>query len=257
MKQANFNSNKRSLLATGAGLLLAAACLGGMAACSSTPMEMRPPAGFEGQSLTLPAANRSRATGLLVDESFDLGAYRVTGIEGKNSSTGGSFQIGGLKVENRRSAFSYHLVGGNSGRTDVAAQCASKSNETTLPVFSAVTLQRYKVNFSCDCRTQDGHSSTLSIASDSGWQGAAGSNPVRLSITLDEVEYPLGRFDANGRTVPDDEPFAGYRVDGPSGPVAALGLSYPGTVWLHERLPAAKREVMSCALAGLMLHRGP
>jgi len=257
MKTAKPNFKKCSPLAMSAGLLLASACLGGIGGCSSTAMEMRPPAGFEGQSLTLPAANRSRATGLLVDESFDLGAYRVTGIEGKNSSTGGSFQVGGLKVENRRSAFSYHLLGGNSGRTDVAAQCASKSNETSLPVFSAVTLQRYKVNFSCDCRTEDGHSASLSIASDSGWQGAAGSNPVRLSINLDGVEYPLGRFDLHGRSVPDDEPFAGYRVDGPAGPVAALGLSYPGTVWLHERLPAAKREAMSCALAGLMLHRGP
>ncbi|MEJ6004643.1 hypothetical protein WG899_03715 [Paucibacter sp. AS339] len=228
-----------------------------LGACSSTPVVMQAPAGFEGQSLTLAAANRSRATGLLVDESFDLGPYRVTGIEGKNSSSGGSFQIGGAKVENKRGGFSYRMVGGSSGRTEVSAQCSSKSHETSVPLFSAVTLQRYKANFACDCRTQDGHNSTLSIASDSGWQGAAGSNPVRLLITVDGTEYPLGRYDVNGRLVADDEPFYGYRLDGPSGPVAALGLSYPGTVWLHERLPAAKREAMSCALAGLMLHRGP
>lgn len=229
----------------------------GLAGCSHLPTEIQAPLGFEGQSLSLPAANRSRATGWLVDESFDLGPYRVTGIEGKASSSGDSVQIDGLKIEKRRSSFSYHLLGGNANRSDAQAHCASNSQDTRLPVFNAVTVQRYKVNFSCDCRTQDGHVAKLSIASDSGWQGAAGSNPVRLSITVDEVEYPLGRFNAQGRTVPDDEPFAGYRVDGPSGAVAALGLRYPGTVWLHERLPAAKREAMTCALAGLMLHRGP
>ncbi|MFY7864688.1 hypothetical protein [Roseateles sp.] len=234
----------------------AASVLAGLKACS-TPGSMQAPLGFEGQSLTLAAANRSRATGLLVDESFDLGPYRVTGIEGKSANSGDSLQLGSAKVEHRRGGFSYRMAGGPSGHTDAAAQCASRSKDTTVPLFSAVTLQRQKSSFTCDCRTQDGHAAALTISSDSGWQSAAGANPVQLMIRVDGVEYGVGRYDGHGRLVPDDEPFMGYRVDGPAGPVAALGLSYPGTVWLHERLPGAKREAMSCALAGLMLHRGP
>lgn len=218
---------------------------------------MKPPAGFEGQSQTLPAANRSKATGLLVDESFDLGPYRVTDIKGKSGSSSSGFQIGGLKVEKTTTAFTYRMVGGADGRTEVKGACASKYNETSLPLMSAVTLQRQRSTFSCDCSTQDQRHATLRIKGDSGWQGAPGFDPVTITVTLDGVEHTVDPYGANGQKVPKNEPFYGYRVEGASGAVAALGLSFPGTVWLHERLPKNQHEAMSCALAGLMLHRGP
>ncbi|MCV2367934.1 hypothetical protein [Roseateles oligotrophus] len=233
-----------------------AALLTLLAACA-TQHALVTPEGFAGQSQILPASNRSRATGLLVDESFNLGPYRVTGIEGKSGSSANSKEINGVKTENKRSGFSFRLLGGPSGLTEWAGRCESRSQDVSTKLAYGISQQQGRGLFSCVCSSKDQHEATLSIASDRSWQGLSGSSSLSLSIAVDGQTYRVARYDGNGQTVPADEPFYGYRVDGGNGAVAALGLAYPGTVWLHERLPAPQREAMTCAIAGLMLHRGP
>ncbi|MCV2358231.1 hypothetical protein LNV08_04515 [Paucibacter sp. TC2R-5] len=231
-----------------------------LTACASTA-PLVTPHDFAGQSQVLPAANRSRLTGVLVDESFDLGPYRVTGVQGKGSSSANSTTINGVKTENKRSGFSYRLVGGPSGQTELIGRCESRSQERSSTPKFGMEQEQGRSLFSCVCNgggsNSDGHESKLSIAGDQSVQGRSSSTSLSLAIHVDGQSYRVGRYGDRGQLIPADEPFHGYRVDGPQGAVAALGLNYPGTVWLHERLPAPQREVMTCAIAGLMLHRGP
>jgi hypothetical protein len=241
-------NHRHSLFAVGALLSLLTAC------ASTAPLVV--PKDFAGQSQMLPAANRSRMTGLLVDESFNLGPYRVTGIEGKSGSSANSTTINGVKTESKRSGFSYRLVGGLTGQTELLGRCESRSQGISRSAHGADQEQGRSL-FSCVCSGGNQPEATLSIAGDQSRQGRSSSTSLSLSISVDGQAYRVGRYGEQGQLIPADEPFYGYRVDGPKGAVAALGLSFPGTVWLHERLPAAQQEPMLCALAGLMLHRGP
>ncbi|MCV2353075.1 hypothetical protein LNV09_02745 [Paucibacter sp. B2R-40] len=236
-------------------LLAAGALLALLTACSTTA-PLVTPQDFAGQSQVLPAANRSRLTGLLVDESFNLGPYRVTGIEGKSGSSASSTTVNGVKTENKRSGFNYRVVGGPTGQTELLGRCESRSQGVSKSAHGADQEQARSL-FSCVCRGSNQPEAMLSIAGDQSRQGHSSSTSLSLSISIDGQAYRVGRYGEQGRLIPADEPFYGYRVDGPKGAVAALGLSFPGTVWLHERLPSAQQEPMVCALAGLMLHRGP
>lgn len=246
-------TNRNDLLAK----VLLPALLGLLAACATTA-PLVTPMDFAGQSQQLPVTNRSRATGLLVDETFNLGPYRVTGIAGKSSSSANSTTLNGVKTENKRSGFNFQLLGGPSGQTEMAGRCESRAQELTSKPSFGISQEQGRSLFSCVCRSSDQrHEALLSIAGDHARQGRSSSTSLSLAIVVDGQHYAVGRYGGNGQSIPADEPFYGYFVDGPQGGVAALGLGFPGTVWLHDRLPGPQRDAMTCALAGLMLHRGP
>lgn len=229
-------------------------------ACSTTATLVTPQ-DFAGRSQVLPASNRSRMTGLLVDESFQLGPYRVTGIEGKSGSAANSTTLNGVKTESKRGGFSYRLLGGPTGQTELLGRCESRAQTLGSRPANGVDEEQGRSLFSCVCSQGKGDDARpearLSIAGDQARQGRSSTSSLSLAISVGGQSYQIGRYGDRGQAIPADEAFYGYRVDGPNGPVAALGLSFPGTVWLHERLPAQQHEGMSCAIAGLMLHRGP
>ena len=252
----NISTTLPHLFASSALLMLLTAC--------STTATLVTPQDFAGQAQVLQAANRSRMTGLLVDESFNLGPYRVTGIESKSSSSANSTTINGVKTEKTRSGFSFRLLGGPTGQTEMLGRCQSRSQALSSRPANGVNEEQARSLFSCQCSAAAGGGvgypqpeSTLSIAGDRSSQGRSSSTSLSLAISVEGQSYQVGRYGAEGQLIPADEPFYGYRVDGPQGAVAALGLNFPGTVWLHDRLPAPQREAMTCAIAGLMLHRGP
>lgn len=244
------NSNKRWAPWLAVLSLLLSAC--------ATTSQLVTPMDFAGQSQQLPVTNRSRATGLLVDETFNVGPYRVTGIAGKSSSSASSTTLNGVKTENKRSGFNFQLLGGPTGQTEMAGRCESRAQELSAKPAFGISQEQGRSLFSCVCRSSDQrHEALLSIAGDHARQGRSSSTSLSLAIAVDGQSYGVGRYGDGGQLIPADEPFHGYLVDGPQGGVAALGLGFPGTVWLHDRLPGLQRDAMTCALAGLMLHRGP
>lgn len=235
--------------------LFAAAMALLLGACASTPSIVRAPQGFEGQSQSLPAANRSRATGLLVDESFDLGPYRATQVKHDVLSSGNKFTLGSFSTGSTSKGFRFSFVGGSGSESDLSAHCEAVDSGTSVPLMGVVKLEKSSFSLQCACDGEDSKS-MLTIVRHYDW-GALQPNRNVMMVEVNGSSYMLRPYGLMGQLVSDDEPFMGYRLDGSSGPAAALAPGYPGTVWIHDSLAPSQRKGMSCALAALMIHRGP
>jgi hypothetical protein len=233
-----------------------------LSACGTVaPIVMTAPQDFAGYSEYWVAANRSGAGGLFADESFELGPYRVTEVKRDLLSSSGSFSLGPLTWDKTASGFSYVLQGEGER---LLGRCERREGETRLPLWGNQIPLQASFGLKCDCQSagpQDAggpaNSARLELASASSWKIEDAWVPERLQLNINGHSFSGRPFDHQGQTISDGFAFVGFRFDGSVGPAAAVGLFSPGEVWLHQSLPVAQKAVMSCALAGLLLHTGP
>src|SRR5262245_10300626 len=109
---------------------------------------MVPPDGLAGDSQVLDVQNRKRASGMLVNESFQLGAYQVTDVNRKSVGTT-TLAIGSFSASGTSTGYSYQVSGGEGTWKGVCAfKRETKGLKLGLGNFSKADFQLV-----CKCKT--------------------------------------------------------------------------------------------------------
>ncbi len=207
-----------------------------LAACET--IRMTAPADLAGAEV-LDVSNRSRASGLLVDESFNVGPYQVQKVK-RGFNTTSSVGVGGLTQERGRQDFRFQFIGAQNWE----GRCELNARDTLLKSKKSVLVTDSHAQLDCSC-------------------ASAGQS---VTLRLDDNRHPLqGRMTLSGGVHYDlrQEGFAdglrsramGYRIEGADGrAVAAVELQYPGRIWRQPHLPMEQREPQACLLGALMIH---
>jgi hypothetical protein len=213
-----------------------------LSACAIPSARMPAPAELANGAEVLEVGHRSRASGALVDESFEVGPYQVHHVKRGLSSAQG-FGIGALSTESSKQHFRFEF----KGRQDWRGRCELKARDTALQIGKVGQLEDSRASLQCSCASSDGNEMQLKL--EDSWR------PLRGSMTLGSVSYRMqqvafGQGDGGPRS-----PAMGYRVEGADGrAVAAVEVLYPGRIWQQRDLPADQREPQACLLSGLMLY---
>jgi hypothetical protein len=207
-----------------------------LAACTTT--RMATPPDLIGADV-LDVSNRSGAAGTFVDESFNVGPYRVSKVDrGSHITTTSS--VGGFTRERGRQGFGFRFIGEQTWQ----GRCDLNSRDTVLRSKQALFVADSHAQL--DCRCTNGRQS-VQLKLDDNW------HPLQGDMMLcDGVHYGLRQ-----------EGFAdglrsralGYRVEGADDhAVAAVEVQYPGRIWRQPNLPAEQREPQACLLGALMIY---
>jgi hypothetical protein len=209
-------------------------------ACAS-PRMVPPPEIAQGSQI-LDAQNRSSATGLFVDESFDLGTYKVSKVDRK-MTTNSSLSVNSFASNKTKTGYSFAFGGGQGSWKGT---CTYASDQKNLSILGGEASYS-QGGLVCEC--SDG---SRTSRAEIGRQGekltgslSAGGESYTLSPVFDTEPKMAGGM------------VAGYRFDAADGPRAAVEVLHPGRVWLGQKLPESEREPSICAMAGLMLFVEP
>lgn len=201
---------------------------------------MVPPSDVTGTSRVLEAKDRSNATGALVDESFQLGDWKVTEVD-RDWNSKSSFSVGPYGQADTTTGYSYQLDAGKNWK----GSCASVKKQKAVGNFSFGN----KSNLICECKA--GKSSVTASVS--------GANP--RSHDTGEVKLGKKKYQLSIISETDGSNFtgmpAGYRLDDGDASVGAVETLKPGRVWLNKDLDEDDAEAVSCAMVGLMLYVPP
>lgn len=217
-----------------------------LSACALPTARMTPPADIAPTADVLEVANRSSFTGLFVDESFDVGPYRVSEVKrGWDSSS--STTLGNITVQNNSAAFSFAFQGTAShwqGRCDYRAQ------QRRVQIGNVGNLEDEQGNLHCSCRSANKEDREVSFDLDDEWR------PLRGALLIDGSRYELQQYSFGRHRGGLKSPAAGYRVEreGSGAGVAAVEVLHPGRIWLQRSLPAEQREPMACLMSALMIY---
>lgn len=213
-----------------------------LSACAITTARMPAPAELANGAEVLEVSHRSRASGSLVDESFEIGPYQVHHVKrGLRSSQG--FGISAFSTESSKQHFRFEF----KGRQDWQGRCELKARDTALQIGQVGQLEDSRASLQCSCASSGGNEVQLKL--EDSWR------PLRGSMTLGGVSYRMqqvafGTGDGGLRS-----PAMGYRVEGADGlAIAAAEVLYPGRIWQQRELPTDQREPQACLLSGLMLY---
>lgn len=205
---------------------------------------MAPPADIAPTAVVMDTTGRSAARGLLVDESFDLGAFQVRAVKrGGTSST--SHSLGALSAASSRERFSFRFI----GREQWLGRCELRTKDEFLQV-KAVTLESRHAQLDCSC--ESGSERVSVLLEDEG-------RPLRGEMRIGDARYAMQQYRFGNSEGGLRSPAVGYRVetqDDGAG-IAAVELLHPGRVWQQRSLPEPQREPMACLLTALMLHGSP
>jgi len=184
--------------------------------------------------------NRSRATGLLVDESFNVGPYQVRKVK-RGFNTTQSTDVGGLTQEHGHQSFRFQFIGEQIWE----GRCERNASETLLKSKRAVFVADSLAQLDCSCTSA---SQSVRLKLDNN------SYPMRGSMVLSGgVQYYLRQAGFAGHVRSGT---MGYRVDYADGHAAAAAdLDYPGRIWRQPNLPKEQQEPQACLLSALMIHR--
>lgn len=227
-----------------ATLLLALPC-----ACMA-PVHMIVPPDVAEKGELIAVTDRSNSSGMLADESFVLGEYRVQKVD-RSVITGEREKISRplvpdswperqeerYKYEDRRH-FSFEL---RSATDTLAAQCQQRA--------WGVVEETANAHLSCRC----GSDASFEIERTSTASGA---------LTLTGARFPLaplyGTEGGGGETfqmLVRGNAASGYRVDGEA-LLGAVEVLHPGRIWLGRGISPQARQQLSCLFAGLLLDGG-
>lgn len=228
-----------SCVAVVGGLVLTTGC---------STLRMIPPPDVTAQSDFLEVKRRGLSSGTLVDESFQLGPYKVANVRrGTDSIKKLSHVVEDVEVGRAQihGAYSFEFKGGGDtlhGRCEIY----TRRKSTSLGTLSSTT-QDSRVN--CIC--------------------GSGDQAARLEMGADpRTKEPGGKLFLAGRTfelTPVKETNArwasqpgGFRVDDENWkPVGAVEILHPGGVWLSRSLDETERHPIGCLLAAVMLYDEP
>lgn len=208
-------------------------------ACGAGPRMVAPGDVAEG-SRVLEVQNRKNATGAMVDESFDLGGFRVAEVNRKWDSKR-SAKVGGYAANKTKSGYTFQLVGNQTWQ----GTCAAVNKEKSAGSLS----WGGESEVVCQCESGSGQSVAR----------LGGRDPKRHDkgeVELAGEKLQVALVDATDKSNLTGRP-AGYRVDGEQGAVGAVEILHPGQVWLAKDLSEPDAEALSCLFAGWMLYRAP
>jgi hypothetical protein len=235
----------KSRLFSGLGwLALAGAGLGGCAG----PRMLAPKDVAQG-SQTLEVADRSSMSGSLVDESFKLGGFAVTGVDRDWNKKSG-FSVVGYSNDTTTTGYSYKLEGGPAVWQ---GSCASSANKKGVKILGGEAAWGSS-SITCECKSGSTTASVV-LKADSPDSSSAKKMSGELSAG-GEKKYKVSVVSETDKSNFSDSP-AGFRYDSEDGAVGAVEILRPGRVWLNERLPEAERPPVACLSAGLMLYQAP
>lgn len=198
------------------------------------------PGDFTGHTQILVARERSRASGVLANESFELGPYGVRDVTRDWSSTEEATS-GDVTTSDTGGGYAYVLRGGES-RLD--GRCSARSGGAEMDLGEGWSLSSsFRARLECEC----GPVASLKLEHDG--ESFVGTLSHRNRV------YDLRAITTLEGGSDQREP-AGYRVDGDE-PLAAVELQHPGRVWLKPDVDEPGRAELACLLVGLMLYRLP
>ncbi len=197
---------------------------------------MAPPADLVKQE-SLPVEGRSRATGMLVDESFSIGPYQIAEVD-RDWNSSSSVGVGPWSKETKTTGYQFEL---HSGKDKLPGKCESEHKSQGVLALGG-EFSWGDVRIVCTCGTSKEGGQIL-LTDDENSAKVAGSAYEVAAIHEEQggstQSAPLGfRLDA-------DEPFA------------AVEVAHPGSVWLKKGLNEAERQQTACLFAGLMLYQPP
>jgi hypothetical protein len=204
---------------------------------------MGPPPDVAANARVLEVTDRSRATGMLADESFMLGKLKITAVDRDATSKSG-FSVGGYGKSSTTTGYTFELSG-KSGT--FKGGCGSESKQQGFSLGGGSSVDWGKTRITCECKKGE---ATGSIVLEGKSDGAAGM------LTLEGTTYNVTPVEETDSSSFGSGP-AGFRADTGGKPLGAVETLYPGRVWLAKELEGDRAEQLACLFAGLMLYVPP
>jgi hypothetical protein len=211
----------------------------GMTGCGAGP-RMVPPKDLTSGSQVLEVTERSRASGMLADESFNLGSYKVINVDRDASSKSG-FSVGGYSRSKTTTGYSYELDAGSKFK----GACGSESKNKSVGLGGG-SIDWNSTKITCQCEGENVAAKLELTGKEDTTEG---------ELTLGETKYQLTPVKETDSTSFASGP-AGFRVDSNDKSIAAVETIYPGRIWLGSEV-TEHAKALSCVLVGLMLYVPP
>lgn len=204
---------------------------------------MAPPADVAAEAKVLEVKDRSRASGLFVNEGFKLGDYAVAGVDRDWKSTT-SGQLGSLKGSYTKTGYRFELK--REGKTFVG-ECGASVLEKSVKILGG-ELGDARNKLSCECREGEAYAMVDMQGTDMDELSGELKTP-RQTLSVKAVNKTDKKAMLMGAV--------GYRFDGEGGAFAAVESLHPGRIWLTPRVQAEDEMGLVCAMTGLMLYQDP
>lgn len=220
--------------------------LSGISASCGSGWGMAVPQDVAQVSDELPIKDRSTWTGSLVDESFGLGSYRISDVDRKWNSTRTNTLLG-FDRSKTTGGYAYSLSASDG---KLAADCMTEQRSGGLALGDGTSFSSLVAKLGCSCRDDQGEATLI-------LEGDTSSQYTGIARTSAQASYNVRAVTEreNGKTESRDP--LGYRIDGETGPVGAVGVQKPGRVFLAKALPERARRELACLFAGLLIYQPP
>ncbi len=236
LKQTKNTTTQTTRLAIAA---LSATALVSLAGCGTT---MIPPAELATTANIHTATDRTSMSGLMIDESFVLGAYKVADVD-RDWLQHESSKTETFDGIHSTAGYVYTITG---GPTDVQGTCAWASANGGVSIMGVSVSEAQNV-LTCEC-TAEGESSLMKLSAGKKLDYAGDLEVDGESFKVTPVKETEGMY--LKKTPP------GYRIDGADGVMGAVEVIRPGRLWLSKELSDEAKGTVSCAMTGLMLMDG-
>lgn len=204
---------------------------------------MKPPVDVA-QGTVLEVKGRSIASGLFVNEGFELGPYEVAKVD-RNWTSTSSHDVGSYASSTTKTGYSFALRG---GKAEWRGACSVYLAQQSMSLGTLVALGTRKSSLDCQC-TGGEKPGRLELRAGTDGEYAGTLYPTaEKGYAIKQVQETDGSYFGGP---------AGYRIDGDDGARGAVEVLHPGRIWFTDRTPENEREPSACLLAGLMLFREP
>jgi hypothetical protein len=207
---------------------------------------MVPPDDVAKDSRVLEVKDRSNSSGMLANESFGLGDYKVSKVNRKAISEK-KFSISKYQSNGTTTGYTYEFA---NGADQWNGACAYSKDEKGFSMGGLGSFSKAKSSLTCECTPGASGKGTGRLELKSG------SDKMTGTMSCGGESYEMTPVDKTDKKSFAAGP-AGYRFDAKDGPRGAVEVLHPGRLWLDEKLAENEREPTSCVLTGLMLYVEP
>jgi hypothetical protein len=201
---------------------------------------MQVPHDVAGRSEVLDATDRSRMSGALADESFQLGPYAVKDVDRKWDSSSG-VGIGSVSHSKSQGGYTYKFEGRGA---KLSGHCVTEDKETSIGLSSSTSMEFNFAKLACTC---NGGPKLAHVEVTNQNDNLAG--PMNTSTG----DYQIKSINQTEGGHSMGSPM-GYRMDGEGG-LGAAEVVHPGRVWLDKKLGDMEKAEVACIFVGLMLYK--
>jgi hypothetical protein len=209
-----------------------------------TVQQMALPADVAQASEALPISDRSGWSGAFVDESFNLGNYRVSDVDRKWDSTRSSHFFN-RSASSTSGGYTFKLAGDGNA---LDGECATEAREHGASFAGGISFSALVAKLGCNCGDASGNAELeLEAGNGAHYEGTLKTSGGEFHVsTIHEREGGTSSVEPTG-----------YRVDGSNGPVGAVDVLNTGRAWLSKTLAGRARAEVACTFAGLLLYKPP